>query len=436
MLYLEILLVAGLIVLNGVLAMSELAVVSSKPGRLKAMKDRGVPGAGTALALAEDPGRFLSTVQVGITLVGILAGAFSGASLGGRLSGWLTELGLARSYADPIGFTLVITAITYFSLVIGELVPKQIALRDSEIIACRVAVAMRILSKFAAPFVWVLDRSGRILIRLMGRSESSEATVTDEEIHTLIAEAESAGVIESGERNMIAGVMRLGDRPVRAVMTPLTDVDLVGAGDDQASLRRKIKASPHSRLPVHGEDPEEVIGIVLIKDITDALLERKKLDISQLVQKVPVIPESMPALEAMELFRGSAIHMAFVQDEYGRTLGIVSAADLLKAIAGTFETGGEGREGAVQRDDGSWLLPGSMAVDEMAELIGFSLPSRRRYETVAGLLLDALKHLPALGQSVRVGQWRFEVIDLDGRRVDKVLVSRVAEVHRRASSRG
>ena len=436
MLYLELLLIAGLIALNGVLAMSELAVVSSKPGRLKAMKDRGVKGAGTALSLAEDPSRFLSTVQVGITLVGILAGAFSGASLGGRLSDWLTELGLARSYADPLGFTLVITAITYFSLVIGELVPKQIALRDPEVIACRVAVAMRMLSKLAAPFVWVLDKSGRFLIRLMGQRESSEAIVTDEEIHTLIAEAESAGVIESGERDMIAGVMRLGDRPVRAVMTPLTDVDLVGAGDDQASLRRKIKASPHSRLPVHGEDPEEVIGIVLIKDITDALLERKKLDIATLVQKVPVIPESMPALEAMELFRGSAIHMAFVQDEYGRLLGIVTAADLLKAIAGSFQPGGEGSEGAVQRDDGSWLLPGSMAVDEMAQLIGFTLPARRRYETVAGLLLDALKHFPALGQSVRIGQWRFEVIDLDGRRVDKVLVSRVAEVHRRASSRG
>ena len=436
MLYLELLLIAGLIALNGVLAMSELAVVSSKPGRLKAMKDRGVKGAGTALSLAEDPSRFLSTVQVGITLVGILAGAFSGASLGGRLSAWLTDLGLARSYADPLGFTLVITAITYFSLVIGELVPKQIALRDPEVIACRVAVAMRMLSKLAAPFVWVLDKSGRFLIRLMGQRESSEAIVTDEEIHTLIAEAESAGVIESGERDMIAGVMRLGDRPVRAVMTPLTDVDLVGAGDDQASLRRKIKASPHSRLPVHGEDPEEVIGIVLIKDITDALLERKKLDIATLVQKVPVIPESMPALEAMELFRGSAIHMAFVQDEYGRLLGIVTAADLLKAIAGSFQPGGEGSEGAVQRDDGSWLLPGSMAVDEMAQLIGFILPARRRYETVAGLLLDALKHFPALGQSVRIGQWRFEVIDLDGRRVDKVLVSRVAEVHRRASSRG
>ena len=435
MLYLEILLVAGLIALNGVLAMSELAVVSSRPGRLKAMKERGVKGAGTALSLAEDPGRFLSTVQVGITLVGILAGAVSGVSLGGRLSTWLADLGLARGYADPIGFTLVVTAITYFSLVIGELVPKQLALRDPELIACRVAVPMRMLSKLAAPFVWVLDGSGRLLFRLMGQSESSDAVVTDEEIHSLIAEAESAGVIESGERDMIAGVMRLGDKPVRAVMTPLTDVDLVGARDDQASLRRKIMASPHSRLPVHGDDPEEVIGIVLIKDITDALLQRKKLDIARLVHKVPVIPESMPALEAMELFRGSAIHLAFVQDEYGRMLGIVTAADLLKAIAGSFQPGGEGSEGAVQRDDGSWLLPGSMAVDEMAQLIGFTLPSKRRYETVAGLLLDALMHFPALGQSVRIGQWRFEVIDLDGRRVDKVLVSRVAEVHRQAGGR-
>jgi putative hemolysin len=435
MLTLEILLVLGLVLLNGVLAMSELAIVSSRPGRLKAMRDRAVPGAHTALMLAENPGRFLSTVQVGITLVGILAGAFSGAALGGRLSNWFEGLGMPADYAEPIGFILVVAAITYVSLVIGELVPKQIALKNPEAIACRVAYAMNLLSRIAAPFVWLLDGSGRLLIGLLGLKESSEATVTDEEIKTLIAEAESAGVIETGERDMIAGVMRLGDRPVRALMTPMTDIDVIGVEDEPSDIRKSIVATPHSRIPVHGEDPEDIIGIIAIKDVADALLERRKLDIAKLVQKAPVIPESMPALEAMELFRGSSIHLAFVQDEYGRMLGIVTAADLLNAIAGSLEPTGEGADGAIQRDDGSWLLPGDMAVDEMAELTGFILPARRRYETVAGLVIDAMKHLPSLGQAVKVGTWRFEVVDLDGRRVDKVLASRVAGVHRQASRR-
>ncbi len=434
MLYLELLIVAGLILLNGVLAMSELAVVSSRTGRLKAMAERGVAGARTALELAEEPGRFLSTVQVGITLVGILAGAFSGTSLGARLSNWLTGLGMAADWAEPIGFTLVVTAITYFSLIIGELVPKQLALRNPEAVACKVAYPMSLLAKAATPFVWILDGSGRALIRMLGLKESSETIVTDEEIRTLIEEAESAGVIESGERSMIAGVMRLGDRPVRALMTPMTDIDLLAIDEEPADLRRKIKLSPHSRIPVHGEDPEEILGILQIKDVVDALLTRRKLDLSTLVQTVPVIPESMPALEAMELFRGSSIHMAFVQDEYGRTLGILTAADLLKAIAGLSpaETEAEAAEGErpVQRDDGSWLLPGGMAVDEMADLIGLPLPEKRGYETVAGLVIDHLKHLPSLGQSVTVGRWRFEVIDLDGRRVDKVLASPVAKLHR------
>ncbi len=436
MVYLEILLVFGLVVLNGVLAMSELAVVSSRPSRLKAMRDRGVPGARMALALTENPGRFLSTVQVGITLVGILAGAFSGASLGGRLTDWLIAVGMVRGWAEPIGLAVVVTAITYVSLVIGELVPKQLALRNPELIACRAAWPMSLLSKLMSPFVSLLDGSGRLLIRLFGQAQSNEGKVTDEEIRTIIAEAETAGVIESGERDMIAGVMRLGDRPVRAMMTPLSGIDMLDVNDPLTVLKRKIVASPHSRIPVHHGDPENAIGIVQIKDVADTLLERKKLDIASLVQKVPLIPEAMPALEAMELFRGSAIHLAFVQDEYGRTLGIVTAADLLEAIAGSFEREGDDAESAVERDDGSWLLPGHMAADEMAELIGFVLPAKRRYDTVAGLVLDALKHLPALGQSAHSGGWRFEVIDLDGRRIDKVLASRQVATHRVASRRG
>ena len=430
MLYLELLLVSALIVLNGVLAMSELAVVSSRPGRLRAMMERGVPGARTALELATDPGRFLSTVQVGITLVGILAGAFSGASLGGRLSDLMVGFGLDPVIAEPAGFALVIGLITYFSLVVGELVPKQLALRNAEAIACRVAVPMRWLSRLATPIVWLLNGSGRFLIRLMGGAQINENVVTDEEIRALIEEAETAGVIESGERSMIAGVMRLGDRPVRTFMTPLTSVDMVGVNDAPAALRRQITTSVHSRLPVHGDTPDELIGIIRAKDIADALLAGRKFDIKRLVRKVPSILESLPALEAMELFRDSAIHLAFVQDEYGRMLGILTPADLLEAISGSTFTGADDEPHSVQREDGSWLLPGNLTVDELVELLGISLPPMRRFETLAGLLLDAFKYLPALGETTKIGQWRFEVVDLDGRRIDKVVASRLAGTHR------
>jgi putative hemolysin len=436
MVTLELLIVLGLVLLNGFLAMSELAIVSARPARLKAMRDRGVPGARTALALTEDPGRLLSTVQVGISLVGILAGAFSGAALGDRLATVLAGIGVPPEYAGTAGFMLAVAGVTYVSVIIGELVPKQVALRNPEAIACRVAYPMTLMASIAFPFVWLLDKSGRALLNLLGLKRAGEAAVTDEEIKTLIAEAESAGVIESGERDMIAGVMRLADRPVRALMTPMTEIVMIGVDDEPAVLRRKIVATPHSRIPVHGSDPDDVIGIILIKDVADALIARRKLDVAKLVQSAPVIPKSMPALDAMELFRGSSIHLAFVQDEYGRTLGIVTAADLLNAIAGVLEPGEAGEDVAAQRDDGSWLLPGHMPVDEMAELIGFALPPKRRYETVAGLVIDSFKHLPALGQAVRVGQWRFEVVDLDGRRVDKVLASRVADTHRRSGSFG
>jgi len=430
MLYLEVLIVVALVILNGVLAMSELAVVSSRPWRLRAMAERGVHGARAALDLATDPGRFLSTVQVGITLVGIVAGAFSGASLGLRLSLWFQGLGMPEKFAEPIGFTLIVTAITYVSLVVGELVPKQIALRNPEVIACHVARPMQWLSWIAAPIVWLLDGSGRLLIRLMGQTSVAEATVTDEEIRTLIAEAETAGVIESGERSMIAGVMRLGDRPVRAVMTPLTDVDRVSLADAPAELRRKIAATAHSRLAVTGENPDDIAGLLAVKDIADTLLARRKIDVAKLVKPAPFIPETMPAIEAIELFRGSAIHAAFVQDEYGRVLGLVTASDLLEAITGSAAADDEGEPKAVQRDDGSWLLSGGLAVDEMSEITGMALPARRRYETVAGLVLDALQHMPSLGETARIGRWQFEVVDLDGRRIDKVVASRLRDLHR------
>ena len=429
----EILIVVFLILINGILAMSELAVVSARRARLQAMAERQVPGARRALKLAENPGRFLSSVQIGITLVGILAGAFSGASLGGRLADWLTSMGMERGWADPVGLGLVVAIITYFSLIIGELVPKQLALRNAEGIACFVAPAMTVLAKVASPAVDLLDASGRAVLFLLGRKSASEFVVTEEEIRMLIAEAESAGVLDSDERQMISGVMHLGNRPVRAVMTPRPEVDLIDLSLSASEIRKTITESVHSRLPAHAGNPDEISGVIQAKDLLDAYLKGRKPDPRRHLRKAPVIPDTMDALDTVMRLKESEVHMGLVHDEFGHFEGIVTSADILEAIVGTFHTGeGEPEPNSVQRDDGSWLIAGSMPADELASLLSLTLPAKRLYHTVAGLVLEKLGRLPQPGESFTYEGWRFEVVDMDGRRVDKVLVARpTLKTHRR-----
>src|SRR5215207_251139 len=267
MLYVELAIIFALILVNGVLAMAELAVVSSRRARLQALVDGDVIGSRRAMALASDPGKFLSTVQIGITLVGILSGAFSGATIGLRLADRFASYGLPVGIAETAGIGLVAAVIAYASLIIGELVPKQIALRNPERIAVKVAPAMTVLAKVASPLVWLLDGSGRVVLRALGHKPQSEQRVTDEEIRTLIAEAETAGVLEPGERAMIAGVMRLGDRPVRAVMVPRGDVDMINLAEEPAMIHKQITDSIHSRLPVYSNRPEEMLGVIQVKDL-------------------------------------------------------------------------------------------------------------------------------------------------------------------------
>jgi len=433
MLYLELGLVLALILVNGVLAMSELAVVSSRPARLRALAEQGVKGAKRALSLASDPGRFLSTVQVGITLVGILAGAVSGATLGERLDLFLRELGVPVRLSNPLAFGGVVVAITYLSLIIGELVPKQVALRDPERVACRVAPAMMLLARLGTPLVWLLDRSGRLVLKLLGQGGEKELKVSDEEIRSLIAEAETAGVIEPGERQMIAGVMRLGDRSVAAVMTPRGEVDMIDIGAPRARILKTLAESIHSRFPAYDGARDEVLGVLQARDIAAALATRAKLDFPALVRKAPVIPPSMDALDVVEMLKDSAIHMGLVHDEYGHFLGVVTSADILEAIVGEFRS----EEGAVepdlvQRDDGSYLIAGDMPVDEFAEALGLRLPERRDYHTAAGFALDHMAHLPMVGETFDAYGWRFEVVDLDGRRIDKILAQKRPKAHRAA----
>jgi magnesium and cobalt exporter, CNNM family len=434
MLFIELAIVVALILLNGLLALAELAIVSSRRARLQALVDRQVIGSRRALALATDPGRFLSTVQIGITLVGVLSGAFSGATLGLHLAKWFVDLGLRASVAEALGVGLVVAVITYFSLVIGELVPKQIALRNPEKIAARVAPAMTAMASIASPIVSFLDISGRAVLRALGYRAQPEHRVTDEEIRSLMAEAETAGVLEPGERAMIAGVMRLGDRPVRAIMTPRRQVDMIDLTADPEDIRRTIVESVHSRLPAHAGTPEEMLGVVQAKDLLDAYLRGERPDIRAQVRPTPNVPDTADALDVLGVIKRSPVHIALVHDEYGQFEGIVTNADILEAIAGAFRTdAGPLEPEAVRRQDGSWLISGSMAADEMADRLSISLPPDRGYHTAAGFVLSQLGHLPEIGESFDTQGWRFEVVDLDARRIDKILASRIAALRRRAA---
>lgn len=434
---LEVAIVLLLVVLNGLFALSELAIVSSRRARLKAMAESGRRGARRALALASDPGRFLSTVQIGITLVGILAGAFSGATLGARLGASLVGYGLSPRVAEPLGFGAVVVAITYLSLIIGELVPKTLALRHAEAIACTVAPIMTTLSRVAAPLVWLLDASTKGLLRVIGQSAPPATVVTEEEIKALVAEAETAGVLETGERQMISGVLRLGDRAVQGLMTPRTEVEWIDLTESEEEIKHRLVTTAHSRLPVGEGSSDKLIGVVEARVLLAGVLSGRPVTVSTIadhVRKAPIISDTLDALEALAVLRGAEVPMALIHDEYGNFEGLVTPADILETIAGVFRSDVEEPEpDAVQRGDGSWLLAGSMPVDEMAEELGVLLPASRQFQTVAGLVLWQLGHLPATGEAVEAFGWRFEVIDLDGRRIDKVLATRLGTHRRRAA---
>jgi magnesium and cobalt exporter, CNNM family len=431
MLVVEICIVVVLIILNGLLAMSELAIVSSRPARLRRMVDMNVNGSRRALSLASDPGKFLSTVQIGITLVGVLSGAFSGATIGLRLASWLMGFGLSAGVADAIGIGAVVAVITYTSLIIGELVPKQIALHNPEAVAVRVAPAMTILAKAMLPLVWVLNPSGKVVLWLLRQHEQPGEKVTEEEIRTLIAEAEHAGVLESGEKEMIAGVMRLGDRPVRAVMTPRRDVDMLNLSHNVKAIRAVIAKSPHSRFPVYETDPDHALGVVQAKDLLHNYMTSRKLDIRNAIRPAPLIPDSVDARDVVSILKASPVHIGLVVDEYGHFEGVVTSADILESIVGEFRTeSGLTEPPIVRRDDRSLLISGDMAVDEFAEFTGIKLPENRSYHTVAGFILDGFGKLPAVGDSFDKYGWRLEVVDLDGRRVDKVLATKLPPTRR------
>jgi len=424
--WLDVLLILALVALNGVLAMSELAIVSSRDARLKALAKSGSRGAQCAIELASDPGRFLSTVQSGITLIAIFAGAFSGASLGGPVAERLELLGMSEKTAHTVGFGLVIVLTTYVSLVVGEIVPKQIALRSPEPIAVVMSRPMLVLSKIVAPFVWVLDRSSVLIFKIFGFDRESRNQVTAEELHLVVAEAQTAGVLEEEERAMISGIVRLADRPVREVMTPRTEIDWIDVAAEPAEIGRTLLETPHSRIPVADGAVENIVGVIQTRDVMAALLQGRRIDLKQLCLKAPVIPDLMDAMDALAVLRNADVPLALVHDEYGHLDGIVTPGSILAALAGTFahvvEQGEE--PPLVERDDGSFLVSGAANADMLTDRLGVNLPHDRDYSTVAGFALSVLKHLPETGEKFRHDGWSFEIVDMDGRKIDKLIAWR------------
>ncbi|HMG46718.1 MAG TPA: hemolysin family protein [Allosphingosinicella sp.] len=428
----DVIIILLLVILNGLLAMSELAIVSSRRPRLKAMARAGRHGAQTALGLAADPGRFLSTVQSGITLIAVISGAFSGAALGAPTGERIALLGVPQETAQTLGFTLVIILTTYASLVIGELVPKQIALRSPEPIAVLVARPMLWLSKIMTPFAWLLDRSSALVFRLLRLSRESEDHVTAEELQLVVAEAATAGVLEESERAMISSVVRLADRPTREVMTPRTEVAWIDADADAETIRRKLIEAPHNRIPVAEGTVDRLVGVVQARDIVACLLAGKDIDLRALMKPAPVVPDQLDAMDAMTVLRDSEVPMAFVHDEYGHFEGLVTPGNLLTALAGKFLSSADFDTDPplVERDDGSWWVSGSLSADAMADALCFSLPEDRDFATAAGFALSILKHIPEVGERFTYRGWRFEVADMDGRKIDKLFASEIKQGRR------
>lgn len=425
MFYVEALLVLALILLNGFFAMSELAVLSARKGRLKTLARAGVAGARSAVELAENPGTFLPTVQIGITLTGVLASAFSGATLTNKLGAWLEQFPALAPFSHSLAIALVVAAITYLSLILGELVPKQIALYNAEGIAAHVARPLRHLSWIASPAVWLLRISSEAVLRTLGIGKRARQTVTAEEVRSLVTEGMEAGVFERSEREIIDRTLRLDDRSVQTIMTPRHEIAWLDVNDGAAEIARKIRGSGHSRYPVCRGSPDEVLGIVLVRDLVAEMLEGKKVDLSAILRAAPAIHESTTALEALGLVRNAAVHVALVVDEYGSLQGIATMKDITEAIVGTIrETEQTEEPECVRRADGSWLVDGLMPIPEVKHAIGLAeIPEDRGFHTLAGFVMWQLGRVPKAADSFAWHGWRFEVVDMDGRRIDKVAVA-------------
>jgi putative hemolysin len=426
---LDLLVLAVLFLLNGVFAMSELAIASSRKARLQGWADEGNRRAALVLQLAEHPNRFLATVQIGITLIGIITGFFGGAALSSTAERQLDRVPVLDRYSGPLSIVLVVGAITYLSLLIGELVPKRLALQNPERVAMLIAPPMHALSRVVAPIVWFLGVSSEFVLRILGVRHAADPPVTEEEIELLLQEGAAAGVFAPAEHEMVEGVFDLGEREARELMTPRYRLIALDVEDPLDENLRKMAASPHQIFPVYEGDLDHLIGLAPVKKLWAASLTGDTIDVRALADPALIVPETLPALEALARFRERSVDVAMVVDEFGGVQGMLTLHDLLEAITGDLAAPAPGEQAWVQRPDGSWLLDGALPVHEVRDVLDlaeFPGEDAGDFETLGGFIMSRLERIPAVGDATDWEGLRFEVADMDGRRVDRVLVTRVA----------
>jgi putative hemolysin len=430
--FLEILFILVLILINGFFAMSEIALVSARKVRLEQKAEEGDKGARSALELTKSTSHLLSAVQVGITLVGIFTGALGGATLAERLTGVLKQVAWLAPYASGVSIAVVVLLMTYFSLVIGELIPKRLALNNPEKIASRVSGFMRFLSRAMAPVVHLLSASTDLGMKLLGVTASKEPPITEKEIKVLLEQGTEVGVFGEAEQEMVESVFRLNDRSVNALMTPRTEIEWLDANDSSDQILKQVLASPHSRFPVAEDSLDNVVGILSAKDLLEKYVTKTPYKLVDLIQKPLFVPENTPAMRVLEMSREAGVHEAMVIDEYGGLLGMVTLFDVLEAIVGDIPNYNEVSEPEIIiREDGSYLLDGLLPIDELKELLEVDeLPEESKvgYQTVGGFVMSQLGSIPSTGQHFHWVNFRFEILDMDGRRVDKILVNKYPSI--------
>jgi putative hemolysin len=430
MVYMEILILVSLILLNGLFAMSEIAIVTARKSRLTALAHNGRSSAAIALKLAEDPTQFLSTVQIGITSIGILNGIFGEAVLAGPFSMWLQSYGLSEAFSSIFSTVLVVVVVTYVSIVVGELVPKRIGQISAETIACIMAKPMLLLAMLTKPFVWLLSGSTHGLMRLFGFAHSQESNVTHEDIQAMLQEGSSSGVIEHTEHTMVKNVFRLDERSISSLMVPRSDIVFLDIELPLAENMQRVMQSPHSRFPICKGHADELIGIISAKQLLAQSVAGTLNDLQQLAQPCNFVPDSLTGMELLEHFRSSGSQMVFVVDEYGDLKGLVTLQDLMDALTGEFNQADSAEQDlmVVQRDDGSYLLDGLLPVIDLKDCLGISkLPEEdsKRYQTLNGLIMMLLGKIPQTADKVELDDWLLEIVDMDGKRIDKVLAKRI-----------
>ncbi|MDW5550338.1 hemolysin family protein [Methanosarcina sp.] len=426
---LEIAIVLVLIALNGIFSMSEFALVSAKKTRLKQREKEGDKRAAVALKLANEPTPFLSTIQIGITLVGIFAGALGGATISKEFAVYLGKFSILSPYSNAISITLVVLLITYLTLIFGELVPKRLALNNAESIASSMAKPMFYLSVIARPLVVILSSSTEAVLRFMKVRKTTEPPVTEEEIKIMFEEGTKAGVFEKAELSMIEGVLEIGDRRVDSLMTHRTDLIALDLEDPTDENLLRMIESGRSNFPVYEGDLNNIVGMISVKKVLEESVKRGTVDLKALVTKPLFVPESASVLRLLELFKGTGVHIALITDEYGIIQGVITLYDILEAIVGEIRSLGEPVETEISvREDGSWLIDGNTPIEKIKDVLSvdsFPGESLGYYRTIAGLIIFILQRIPETGDHIILGKLRYEVVDMDGNRIDKVLVTPV-----------